>query len=137
MAADVRVVGAVEDPMPYLSDADLYLFSSRTESFGLGVLEAMACGVPVVGPQVGGVNEVLGDPPAGRLVPASNPWALAEAAHDILTDAALWEELSARGRQRACATFGAERVVSRYLEAYRRAYRRESARAPGHARRAE
>ncbi|MFQ5504379.1 MAG: glycosyltransferase, partial [Planctomycetota bacterium] len=121
MADAIRLVGAVEDPAPCLADADLYLFSSRTESFGLGVLEAMASALPVVGPRVGGVSEVLGNPPAGRLLRPSSPLALAEAAHEILTCPETYRQLADRARSRAREVFRPERVVELYLGAYARA----------------
>jgi N-acetyl-alpha-D-glucosaminyl L-malate synthase BshA len=112
----VRAVGMVEDPAPYLRDSDLYVFSSETESFGLGVLEAMACAVPVVGPRVGGVPEVVGD--AGCLVEPNTPEAIAAAAHKVLTDHDGYRRMSALARERALADFPPERAVERYLAAY-------------------
>ena len=94
------------------------MFSSRTESFGLGVLEAMACRVPVVGPEVGGVPEVLGVPPAGRLVEPDSAEALAAAAVELLTDPAAYEAAASRGRERARECYAPDRVVPRYVRAY-------------------
>ena len=120
MQGDVDFVGEQDDPSPWLRDADLYIFSSRNESFGLGVLEALACAVPVVGPQVGGVPEVLGCPPAGRLTAATDPLALADAATSLLSDAELYRELAKRARERAVATYPPDLVADLYLEHYRR-----------------
>jgi len=121
IADRVEFAGLVEDPSRYLRSADLYLFSSRTESFGLGVLEAMSVGVPVVGPDVGGVREVVGCPPAGRLVPRSQPTALAEAAYELLTAPEHFEAASRLGLERARNEFSPERVLPQYLSAYREA----------------
>ncbi len=115
----IRVPGRTADPLPHLLKADLCIFSSRTESFGLGLLEALATGVPVVGPDVGGVSEVLGDPPAGRLVPPGRPAAVADAAEELLTDAAAYERVQARARVRA-SRFALPRVLPRYVEIYAR-----------------
>lgn len=123
----VRSVGAVQEPAPYVRDADLYVFSSRIESFGLGVLEAMACGVPVVGPCVGGVPEVLGEPPAGCLVTPGSAEEIAAAAERLLADVGEYEQAAARGRPRALAAFAPDLVVPQYVEVYESALARGGA----------
>ncbi len=125
----VRFRGRVEDPGPLLRRADLYLFSSRSESFGMGMLEAMAAGVPVAGPAVGGVPWVLGDPPGGILVPPSAPHALAEAACLLLTRPDLHREASARALARA-GDFSRSAVVPRWIELYAETRMRPSRRGP-------
>ncbi len=118
LGSSVVSVGLVEDPAPWLRDADVYMFASETESFGLGVLEAMACGVPVVGPDVGGVSEVLGEPPAGRLVRDASAAALADSARALLVDAHAYTRIAERGRGRARSVFAPERIVASYTTAY-------------------
>lgn len=117
----IECAGEQQRPESFLEDADLFLFSSRTESFGLGILEAMAMGVPVLGPAVGGVPEVLGPVLAARLVPPARPLALARAAEGLLRDRSAWTRASELGRQRAAACFGIERAVSGYEVAFERA----------------
>ena len=99
--------------------ADLFLLPSETESFGLAALEAMACGVPAVSSDVGGVAEVVGE--TGRLVPVREPEAMARAAIDILGDADLHRKLADAARARACDEFTTDRVVARYESVYERA----------------
>ena len=55
----VEALGAQEDVIPLLSAADVFLLPSAQESFGLAALEAMACEVPVVASNVGGLPEVI------------------------------------------------------------------------------
>src|ERR1017187_3693181 len=55
----VRFLGEQDDLIAILQQSDLFLLPSQTESFGLAALEAMACGVPVVASDVGGVSEVV------------------------------------------------------------------------------
>ena len=55
---DIRSLGKVSDPTPYLCMSDLFLLTSETESFGLAALEAMACRVPVISTDTGGIPEV-------------------------------------------------------------------------------
>lgn len=105
----VRFVGSLEDPSEVLAGGDLYLFSSRTESFGLGLLEAMSHGLPVAGPRVGGVSEVVGK--AGILVPPARPLALAGAVLELLKNPARYEACSRMAFERASRQFSSERVL--------------------------
>ena len=101
-----------------LGDADLFLSSSETESFGLSMLEAMSSGVPCVSTRVGGVAEVFGD--TGTLVPLGDIEAMADAATALLRDEAAHRSASEKARARAIEAFRAEVVLERYLELYRR-----------------
>ena len=97
------------DDLPVLySLADLFVFPSLYEGFGLPPLEAMACGTPVVASNRGSLPEVLGD--AALQVDPSQPEALARAMRDVLSDAGLRQCLIERGRTRA-ATFTWERTA--------------------------
>ena len=78
--------------------ADLFVFPSLYEGFGLPPLEAMACGTPVVAADNSSIPEVVGD--AARLVDAGNPEDLAEAIRDVLDHPDQAEELVRRGLKR-------------------------------------
>ncbi len=114
----VEHLGMQEQLETVLPQADLFLSASETESFGLSMLEAMACGVPSVSTAVGGVAEVLGD--TGRLVPFGEPDAMAQAALRLLGDAALHEQLAAAARARAVEHFATDRIVAMYEQIYAR-----------------
>jgi len=85
-AADprVRFWGAVPLGPARLGAADLYIVPSRREAFGMGALEAMARGVPVVASAVGGLRDLVA--PVGTLVEPGDPRALAEAVAACLDD---------------------------------------------------
>lgn len=112
----VEWLGPRESIEDVLADADLFVSASETESFGLGMLEAMSCGVPCVSTHVGGVAEVLGD--TGALTPFGVPEALGEAAVRLLTDPDRYQQQSQAVRARAVANFTTDRILDRYLEIY-------------------
>jgi len=118
LSRDVRFLGKVDAVADLLRCADLFLLPSESESFGLAALEAMACGVPVVGTKVGGLPEVV-EPEAGALVPVGDVDQMAAQALAMLGDAARLQ--AARGAAvRAAARYSADRIVPMYEDLYRR-----------------
>ncbi|MHB1296062.1 MAG: glycosyltransferase family 4 protein [Anaerolineae bacterium] len=107
-----------DDDLPALySGADLLAFPSLYEGFGFPVLEAMACGTPVVCANTSSLPEVAGD--AALQVDPHDVGALAEAMRRLLEDPALRRELAGRGVKHAAA-FTWERAASETLKVYRR-----------------
>jgi glycosyltransferase involved in cell wall biosynthesis len=89
------------------------------EQFGRALMEAMACGVPVVGSDSGEIPGVIGD--AGVVVPEGDPQALCTAVEGLLTDAALRADLGRLGRKRVLACFTHARIAQLTVAAYRSA----------------
>lgn len=115
VADRVLFLGKQESVAELLACADLFLLPSRLEAFGLVALEAMACGVPVVGTRVGGVPEVV-SPDAGHLAPVGAIEEMASAAVELLSDEDRFQ--AARQAARANARrFDAKVIVAQY-EAY-------------------
>ncbi len=106
-----------EDLPALYSAADLFVFPSLYEGFGLPVLEAMACGVPVVCSSTSSLPEVAGD--AALLVPPTDVRALTEAMERALTDERLRARMRARGLERA-RRFSWERAAQGTLITYRK-----------------
>jgi glycosyltransferase involved in cell wall biosynthesis len=113
----VRFTGYVADAdLPALySAADLFVFPSLYEGFGLPVLEAMACGTPVVTANTASLPEVAGE--AALLVDPYNVEALAEAMQKVLSDHELALDLRRRGFERA-AQFTWERTARLTISVY-------------------
>ncbi|MCS6860146.1 MAG: glycosyltransferase family 4 protein [Abditibacteriales bacterium] len=114
----VHFVGYVADEdLPALySAADLFVYPSLYEGFGLPPLEAMACGTPVVTSNVSSIPEVVGD--AALTVNPLDVEAIAGAMEQILTDTALRQMLTARGLERARG-FTWEKTARLTLDVYR------------------
>lgn len=106
---------------------DALILPSRTmpgwkEQFGRVLIEAMACGVPVIGSDSGEIPNVIGD--AGLIVPEGDVTALGAALERVLGDTALRRDLGARGRERVLQRFTHRRVAEATVEAYRLALQR-------------
>jgi L-malate glycosyltransferase len=110
-------VAAIEKILPA---ARLALLPSDAESFGLAALEAMACGVPVIGTAAGGLPEVVEDGRCGFLRPVGDVDGMAAAAIELLSDAERWSRFSAEARRRAETEFPTPKLVERYCAVYER-----------------
>jgi L-malate glycosyltransferase len=110
-------VVAVETILPV---GRVFLLPSDAESFGLAALEAMACGVPVIGTAAGGLPEVVIDGETGYLRPVGDVEGMAQAALDLIRDREKWQHFSRAARQRAVEQFPTEGIVARYRAAYER-----------------
>jgi glycosyltransferase involved in cell wall biosynthesis len=93
-----------EDAAPLLAALNLLVLTSQREPFGRVVIEALACGVPVVAVNEGGPREMLHDGITGRLVPAKPP-ALAGAILDLLIDPTRCDVMGIAGREAVATTY--------------------------------
>lgn len=116
----IHWLGNQEQITPLLSVGDLFLLPSEQESFGLAALEAMACGLPVVASNAGGIPEVVVHGETGLLVPVGDAAALAAASVQILRDPAQHQAMGKAARERAVSRFAAAPVVAQYEALYRR-----------------
>jgi N-acetyl-alpha-D-glucosaminyl L-malate synthase BshA len=124
VGAHVELVGEAQDVVGLLSVSDLFLLPSLQESFGLSALEAMACGVPVVASNVGGLPEVVVDRVTGFLHPPDDVLGMAESAIAILSDPAAHARMAAEAARLAVDRFSAARIVPQYEALYESTLRR-------------
>lgn len=97
----------------------LAVLSTKYEGMPLALIEGMAAGCAVVASAVPGVQEVIEDGVDGRLVPAGDARALADALERLLRDPAAAAALADAGRRKAFAEFSRERMHQRYEELFR------------------
>ena len=119
ISADVLFLGKQNDMAQLLSMADLLLFPSENESFGLVALEAMACEVPVIASNVGGIPEVVEHGSDGYLFNVGDVEAMSEASIDLLADPDRRKKMGQVARQHARRDFCSSKIVKHYEALYR------------------
>ena len=115
---EIHFLGKIDAVAPILASADLFLLPTDRESFGLSALEALACGVPSLAYDVGGIVEVIKDGVTGALCPVGDIDGMAAAAVAILSDDARWHTMSAAAAADARARFAKDQVVAQYEQLY-------------------
>jgi N-acetyl-alpha-D-glucosaminyl L-malate synthase BshA len=116
----VDFLGDQESVADILPAADVFLLPSQHESFGLAAREAMACGVPVVGSRIGGLPEVIVHEETGYLCDPNDVQCMTTIVLALLRDEKLRRTIGRAARARAESEFNRDRVVARYVDAYRR-----------------
>ena len=118
---NVQFVGYVRhEAVPsWLQTLDIYVAVSRSESFGVAVIEAAACGLPAVVSDVGGLPEVVQDGITGIVVPSEDVSALSQALHTLIQNRDLREAMGAAGRDFVLRQYEWTTCVDRMLEAQR------------------
>lgn len=115
---NVRFLPGTEDVRAHMRRAWVFALASKREGSPNALLEAMACGLPVVATQVGGIPELVG-PDSGVLVPPGDPDTLGEALAALLRDGPRRRMLGAAGRSRAVNHFGLPGAVRKTEEVLR------------------
>lgn len=119
IADKVKFLGNHENIETLIPCADLIMQPSEHESFGLVPLEAMACEIPVIGTESGGICEVIVDGDTGYLCEVGDIESMAARAIEILTDENRAREMGRRGRERVVTLFAKEKIVGQYEDLYR------------------
>ncbi len=118
LQANVRLVGEVLEPTSFYGLVDLFVMTSRWEGFPVVLLEAMACGKPVVSTTVGGIAEMIQHGHNGLLCPAGNSNAVARALTELLDRPDYAAALGRRAAEEIRGTFAIQRLVARWSELY-------------------
>lgn len=116
----VRFLGDRSDVRELLQAFDVFAMSSVSEGYSIALLEACATALPIVATAVGGNAEIAVDGVNGRIVPAGQPDAFADALESVLADPAGAAEMGRRGRAWALEQATIARMHARYREIYQR-----------------
>lgn len=121
LTASVYLLGRREEVAPLIASLDVLVSASRTEAFGMVLVEAAACGVPSVATATEGAREIVDDGVTGLIVPIDDVHALASSVASLLRDESLRHTLGARARESARARFGLERMAAETERVYEEA----------------
>ena len=116
----VFFLGLQRDFLSALRHSEIFLLASTTEGFGLSALEALSCGIPVVGSRVGGVPEVVIDGQTGLLCPAGDVAAMTAAVLKLLKDPDLHRRMAQEARISVQTHWQKAPMISRYENYYHR-----------------
>jgi len=114
----VRITGWADDVVELLRTLDVFVSASRSESFGIAMVEAMASGVPVVATMTGGAQEIIDPDQTGLLVPIGDAEALADALCELLDEPQRRERLAANARRMASERLSLDRMITKTEQVY-------------------
>ncbi|WP_077621011.1 N-acetyl-alpha-D-glucosaminyl L-malate synthase BshA [Bacillus sinesaloumensis] len=114
----VLLLGKQENLAELYSISDLSLLLSEKESFGLVLIEAMACGVPTIGTNIGGIPEVIDEGRDGFICELGDIPDIANKAIKLLSDSTLHKTMSKQAIQSVQLKFNSERIVNDYEDLY-------------------
>ena len=115
---NVRFLGSVQNIPEYLQAADLFIFPTENDAFPSSLIEAMACGLPVVTTPVGAIKTIVTHRETGLLVRPGNFQQLFEALDVMLSDKALAFQLGQASRQIVEVRYSAVNTVGKYLSLF-------------------
>ena len=118
LGSSVRFLGERADILDLLSQAACLVNTSLSEGVSLSLLEAMACGLPVIATRVGGSVEIVEHEVSGLLIAPSSPAEVAAAMTQLLGDPERARRMGGAGRERVCEHFSVHRVVAEYERLY-------------------
>jgi glycosyltransferase involved in cell wall biosynthesis len=116
----VRFTGDVHNVHEYLQASDIFVFPTEKEAFGISLVEAMACGLPVISTPTGGIKDFLVDGQNGLLVEAGSFQQLCDAIHRLLTDASLAALLGSAALSTARGRYARDVVLEKHIDLFDR-----------------
>jgi glycosyltransferase involved in cell wall biosynthesis len=119
IASDVLFLGMIGDSRQLLDALDVFVFPSLKEGLGVALLEAMACGLPVVASRAGGVIDIVEDGHSGVLVAPRDAASIAEAIAALVADAPRRSGLGNAARVRMVENFSLDATTKKTIDLYR------------------
>ncbi len=117
----IHFLGARDDIPALLNAFDIFVLPSLAEAFGIAAVEAMACALPVVASDVGGLREIVLENVTGLRVPPRDARALADAVKQLLREPEMRQQFGANGRARAREHFSIDRTAREMFAVLERA----------------
>ncbi len=120
-SAIIRYIAPLKQPeiiAHYYQAADVYIHAAKADNFPNTILEALACGTPVVATAVGGIPEQVDDGGTGFLVPPGDSREMTDAVERILRERALHRQMSDQAAKTARQRFDVNRMIEAYLDWY-------------------
>lgn len=114
----VKFINWIEPLRDFLSSLDVFVSASRSESFGLAIVEAMNCGLPVVATKTEGACEIIKSEKTGLLVDVGDVNAISNAVESLLKDKEKRKALGDAALQDVCERFSLEKMIEETLEVY-------------------
>ena len=110
--------GHLEDMLPFYRSLDIYLNTSVHEGIPMSILEAMAHGLPIVAPNVGGISEIINNGEDGYLIDTRDPQAFAEKCFLLYENRQLRWRMARAAREKIVKSFSVENMAAQYHELY-------------------
>ncbi len=123
--SDIRFIREQDDPLPWYQAADLFVLPSLSEGMSNALLEAMACGLPVIATNVGGNRDVIEIGRSGRLVEPGDARALARSINELHSDESCRNQLAAAARKRVETAFNLRDSLGAFADRYVRLAERD------------
>lgn len=118
---EVEFLGFINDPYPYLANADLYILNSHSEGFSNSLVEAMYSGTPSLSTNVGAAPEIIQDGVNGFIVPVNDEEALYEKLNEIIRlSESERNEMGKKGKETIVQNFSIEKHVYELMKIYKK-----------------
>ena len=114
--ASVEFSGFVSAPLDWMDSLDIFLFSSQSEAAPVALIEALACGLPIISGDIPPTREILGG--CGILTPLGDAEAMAKAIVELAGNPQLRRELGEKAEKRGRSVFSASAIARQYCEIY-------------------
>jgi glycosyltransferase involved in cell wall biosynthesis len=116
----VQFMGSIDNVCDYLRASDIFVFPSENEAFPLSLIEAMACGLPVISTSAGGIKDVLKNGTNGLVVGSGDYQQLHDAIANLLTDIPLSDDLGQAAWRSVRHRYSTEFVTNEYIQLFER-----------------
>ena len=113
----VHLLGLRDDVYPLMKSCDLFMLLSNWEAFGIVVIEAMACGLPVIGSDLEGIKEIITSGKDGILVKPTEYKKISDMILELSQCSSL-KKLSSEARKRVVSTFDIHNIIRAYERLY-------------------